>query len=113
VSDANRRNVKRVPAEKLPPAFRQFLLSFGPKEVYLGKTIDASLTGIAFHVEVPVYRIREFLVKMVSADKKISMSQEIVYIKPIDEGNSRVSFLFKEESTPPLYRKAVREAMRG
>ncbi len=102
-----------MPAEKLPPELRQFRLSFGPKEVYSGKTIDASLTGLAFHVEVPVYRIREFLVKLVSADKKISMTQEIVYIKPIDENNSRVSFLFKEESTPPLYRKTVREAMKA
>ncbi|MGC9313403.1 MAG: hypothetical protein ACP5IA_11985 [Sediminispirochaetaceae bacterium] len=107
----NRRSRRRVKAEKLPPGMREFRLEFGPKEVYKGTTIDASLTGISFLVEVPSNRIHEHIVKLISADKKISMTQELVYIKAVDETHSRISLLFDTGSTPQLYRNVVGKAL--
>jgi hypothetical protein len=108
-----RRSVPRVNAEKLPAGMREFRLRFNAQESYRGKTIDASLTGISFSVEVPANRIRDYLVQLVSADGKISMTQEIVYIKPIDEATSRISLMFDEDSTPQSYRTALRKALRS
>ncbi len=108
----NRRSRQRVKAEKLPPGMREFRLEFGPKEVYKGTTIDASLTGISFLVEVPSNRIHEHIVKLISSDKKISMTQELVYIKAVDETHSRISLLFDKGSTPQVYRSAVGNAIR-
>jgi len=108
----NRRSRERVKAEKLPPGMREFRLEFGPKDVYKGTTIDASLTGISFLVEVPSNRIHEHIVKLISADKKITMTQELFYIKALDETHSRISLLFEKGSTPQLYRNEVGNALR-
>jgi hypothetical protein len=92
---------------------REFQLDFAEGGSYRGETIDASLTGISFRVEVPANRVRDYLVRLTSATGKIAMTQEIVYIKPIDETFSRISLMFDEESTPQLYRRMVRQAFRG
>ncbi|MFW6362075.1 MAG: hypothetical protein ACOC2R_10025 [Spirochaetota bacterium] len=106
-----RRNRERVSAEKLPKGMRQFSLDFGPGEVYTGQTIDASLSSISFRVEVPANRIREHIVTLVSADKKIKMTQELVYIKPVEAGLSRISFMLDSDNTPALYRRMVGRAL--
>jgi hypothetical protein len=107
-----RRSARRVAAERLPASMREFELRFNSREHYRGETIDASLTGISFRVQVPANRIRDYLVELSSSDGKITMTQEIVYIKPIEEGYSRISLMFPEESTPRLYRQAIRRALR-
>ncbi|MFO7838620.1 MAG: hypothetical protein R6X08_03855 [Desulfosalsimonadaceae bacterium] len=109
----NRRSRTRVRAEKLPPGMRQFRLDFGANGVYTGNTIDASLTSISFLVKVPTNRIREHLVKLTSADKKIQMTQELVYVKAVDPSHSRISFMLESESTPEIYRRALSKALKG
>lgn len=106
-----RRTVPRVKAEKLPQGLREFRLVFD-HGTYQGTTIDASLTGISFRVQVPANRIREFLVQLVSADGTVDMTQEIVYIKPLDNEYSRISLMFDEQSTPEAYRRQLRRALR-
>ena len=110
---SNRRNRTRVAAEKLPPGMRKFRLDFGSNGVYIGTTIDASLTSISFSVEVPTNRIREHLVKLTSADKKIQMTQELVYVKPVDPAHSRISFMLESDSTPEIYRRILSKALKG
>jgi len=107
----NRRNKKRAKAESLPSGMQEFWLRFGPDEVYRGTTIDASLTGMSFLVEVSTNRIHEPFVQLVSADKKISMEQELVYIKAIDKTHSRISLLLDEGNTPQLYRRIIGKAI--
>ncbi len=108
----NRRSKRRVEAEKVPAGLREFRLEFSPGEVYTGTTIDASLTSISFSVEVSANRIREHLVHLTSADGSISMTQELVYVKPVDETHSRISFMYSASSTPPLYRRIINQALK-
>jgi len=112
-SSPNRRNRTRVKAEKLPTGMRKFRLDFGSNEVYTGTTIDASLTSISFFVEVPTNRIREHMVKLTSADKRIQMTQELVYVKPVDPTHSRISFMLESDSTPEIYRRILSKALKG
>jgi hypothetical protein len=106
-SSPNRRK-----AEKLPPGMRKFRLDFGSNGVYTGTTIDASLTSISFFVEVPTNRIREHLVKLTSADKKVQMTQELVYVKPVDSSHSRISFMLESDSTPEAYRLILNKVLK-
>jgi hypothetical protein len=108
----NRRSRRRVAAEKLPEGLREFRLEFSPEEVYTGSTIDASLTSISFFVEVSANRIREHLVHLTSADGSITMTQELVYVKPVDESRSRISFMYSAASTPQLYRRIISQALK-
>lgn len=112
-SSRNRRNRTRVKADKLPPGMHNFSLDFGSNGVYTGSTIDASLTSISFLVEVPTNRIREHLVKLTSEDKKIQMTQELVYVKPIDPSHSRISFMLESDSTPEIYRRILSKVLKG
>ena len=112
-SSQERRNRERVSADKLPKGMQQFSLDFGGGEVYTGQTIDASLSSISFRVEVPANRIREHIVTLVSADKKIKMTQELVYIKPVEAGLSRISFMLDSDNTPAHYRRQVSRALGG
>ena len=110
-SSQERRNRERVSADKLPRGLQKFRLDFGGDEVYTGDTIDASLSSISFRVEVPANRIREHIVKLTSADKKIKMTQELVYIKPVEAALSRISFMLDSDNTPALYRRLVSRAL--
>jgi len=109
----NRRHSRRVEAGQLPEGLREFNLDFGSGQKYTGTTIDASLKGISFLIEVPSYKITNPIVKLTSSDNKISMTQELVYIKALDPKRSRISLLFDDGSTPVLYRKIIQKALNG
>ncbi len=92
---------------------QKFSLDFGGGEVYTGDTIDASPSSISFLVEVPANRIREHIVTLISDDKKIKMTQELVYVKPVEAELSRISFMLDSENTPAHYRRQVSLALNG
>ncbi len=112
-SAPERRNRKRVNADKLPPEMKEFRLDFGEGQVYTATTIDVSLTSISFLVEVPANRIREYNVTLSSKNEEIKMTQELVYIKPVDPQHSRISFMYSSDSTPALYRRLVSKALKS
>ena len=98
-----KRSKPRISNQFLPQSLKHFTVTFENGMVLPAETIDASESGIAFRLEVPVYNISDYNVTLVPSDKSFKLQEEIVYIKPLSSETSRVSIQFTRNSNLESY----------
>jgi hypothetical protein len=102
---ADKRRYPRVAGDQLPAALRTLTVAFGDDAaVHPVRTIDASVSGISFRIDLPVYSIKDYNLVITSSDGGLTLRDELVYAKPLDLESSRVSVHFT--SQPGLERYA-------
>ncbi|MBN1525918.1 MAG: PilZ domain-containing protein [Spirochaetales bacterium] len=102
----------RIENKYLPQPLKHFTVSFEDGTILPAETIDASESGIAFRLDVPVYNISDFNVALTPKDKSFQLQEEIVYIKPLSSQSSRVSISFSRNSDLSPYIARLREGTR-
>jgi hypothetical protein len=112
-SRSEKRRYPRVSANKLPDSLQHLTVSFGQDgERHQASTIDASVSGISFRVEMPVFSIKEYDITLTSKDASITLRDELVYAKPLDLESSRVSIHFSQQPGLAQYIKLINDATR-
>ena len=109
-SNNSKRSFERISVENLPESLRSFLLRFENGVELIVKTIDASSIGIGLHVPLPVYAITEFNVTLESLAGDFTVSDEIVYVKAMNPGSSRVSIKFSKPGNLEKYKNLFKQA---
>ncbi|RPJ08346.1 MAG: PilZ domain-containing protein [Spirochaetaceae bacterium] len=107
------RKKQRIQNQYLPQPLKSFTVAFEDGTQLSGETIDASESGIAFQINVPVYNITDFNVTLTPADKSFSLQEEIVYIKPVSSQASRASIHFSNPTKLDPYLAQLRKATRS
>jgi hypothetical protein len=91
---SERRRTKRIPAQDLPDPLKRMYVRLGGGERLQARTIDASTNGICLILPLPVYSIHDFEITLKPQDGSFTISDELVYIKPVNNRASRVSIQF-------------------
>jgi hypothetical protein len=103
-----KRSEQRIAGERLPQQLQTLKVSFGDGgESYRVKTIDASVSGISFRIELPAHAIQDYNLTIATDDGGITLHDELVYAKPLDQSSSRVSVHFSKQPGLEEYTRLV------
>ena len=103
-----KRSEERISGEQLPRQLQTLRVSFGEGgESYRVKTIDASVSGISFKIELPANAIQDYNLTIASDDGGITLHDELVYAKPLDQETSRVSVRFTKQPGLEEYTRLI------
>ncbi len=103
-----KRSEQRISGERLPQQLQTLKVSFGDGgESFRVKTIDASVSGISFRIELPAYAIQDYNLTIATDDGGITLRDELVYAKPLDKESSRVSVHFTKQPGLEEYTRLV------
>lgn len=112
-SQYEKRHDVRIPGDKLPQSIKTLTVNFGEEsQNYAVRTIDASVSGISFRVDIPAYSIQDYNLTIRASDSSFVLQDELVYAKPIDANTSRVSVHLSSQSDLEKYRAQVKDAGR-
>jgi hypothetical protein len=102
--NTDRRNQRRIPAEKLPDVLKTFYVQFENGERCRAKTVDASSDGIGLVLPLPIFSIKEYTITLEPLNGSFKITDELVYIKPINDRASKVSIKFSHANDLSTYR---------
>jgi hypothetical protein len=110
---SEKRRYPRISADKLPASLRTLTVSFGDNgERHRVTTIDASVSGISFKIDLPAFAIKEYDITLATEDSRITLRDELVYAKPLDPESSRISMHFSSQPGLQQYVRLINEASR-
>jgi hypothetical protein len=108
---SEKRRYPRISRDRLPEALRTLTVTFGEGgEPIRAATIDASVSGISFRIDQPVFSIKEYDITLTTGDSRITLRDELVYAKPLDLESSRVSIHFSSQPGLDAYARLVNAA---
>ena len=107
-TDNEKRSEQRFSGDQLPQQLQTLRVSFGDDgESFRVKTIDASVSGISFRIELPANAIQDYNLTIASDDGGITLRDELVYAKALDQQSSRVSVHLSKQPGLDAYTKLI------
>ena len=103
-----KRSEDRISGDQIPQQLQTLRVSFGEGgESFRVKTIDASVSGISFRIELPANAIQDYNLTIATDDGAITLHDELVYAKPLDQETSRVSVRFTKQPGLEEYTRLI------
>jgi hypothetical protein len=104
----DKRAEQRFSGDQLPQQLQSLRVSFGESnDSFRVKTIDASVSGISFRIELPAHAIQDYNLTITTDDGGITLKDELVYAKSLDKETSRVSVHFSQQPGLEQYTRLV------